>query len=121
MVDISIDRLEMLKSSFEGKRIAIIGDMMLDGYFWGDVKRISPEAPVPVMEVEEEFFRFGGAANVALNILKLGGIPIPIGVIGYDNYGTIFTSLLNEMNIENDGIFTRYRPSYNNKNKSYCR
>ena len=106
MVDISIDRLEMLKSSFEGKRIAIIGDMMLDGYFWGDVKRISPEAPVPVMEVEEEFFRFGGAANVALNILKLGGIPIPIGVIGYDNYGTIFTSLLNEMNIENDGIFT---------------
>jgi rfaE bifunctional protein kinase chain/domain len=95
-----------LKSSFEGKRIAIIGDMMLDGYFWGDVKRISPEAPVPVMEVEEEFFRFGGAANVALNILKLGGIPIPIGVIGYDNYGTIFTSLLNEMNIENDGIFT---------------
>ena len=106
MVDISIDRLELLKSSFEGKRIAIIGDMMLDGYFWGDVKRISPEAPVPVMEVEEEFFRFGGAANVALNILKLGGIPIPIGVIGYDNYGTIFTSLLNEMNIENDGIFT---------------
>ncbi len=106
MVDISIDRLELLKSSFDGKRIAIIGDMMLDGYFWGDVKRISPEAPVPVMEVEEEFFRFGGAANVALNILKLGGIPIPIGVIGYDNYGTIFTSLLNEMNIENDGIIT---------------
>jgi len=106
MVDISIDRLELLKSGFEGKRIAIIGDMMLDGYFWGDVKRISPEAPVPVMEVEEEFFRFGGAANVALNILKLGGIPIPIGVIGYDNYGTIFTSLLNEMNIENDGIVT---------------
>jgi rfaE bifunctional protein kinase chain/domain len=106
MVEISIDRLELLKSSFEGKRIAIIGDMMLDGYFWGDVKRISPEAPVPVMEVEEEFFRFGGAANVALNILKLGGIPVPIGVIGYDNYGTIFTSLLNEMNIENDGIIT---------------
>ncbi len=77
---------------------------MLDGYFWGDIKRISPEAPVPVLEVEEEFFRFGGAANVALNILKLGGFPIPIGVIGYDNYGTIFTSLIKDADIENDGI-----------------
>jgi rfaE bifunctional protein kinase chain/domain len=104
MVDISKKRLDELKKSFDGKRIAVIGDMMLDGYFWGDVKRISPEAPVPVLEVEEEFFRFGGAANVALNILTLGGIPVPIGVIGYDNYGTIFTSLLKEKNIEDDGI-----------------
>ncbi len=87
-----------------GKRIAIIGDMMLDGYFWGDVKRISPEAPVPVLEVEEEFFRFGGAANVALNISALGGIPIPIGVIGDDNYGAIFSSLLNDSKISADGI-----------------
>jgi len=104
MVDISKKRLDELRKSFDGKRIAVIGDMMLDGYFWGDVKRISPEAPVPVLEVEEEFFRFGGAANVALNILTLGGIPVPIGVIGYDNYGTIFTSLLKEKNIEDDGI-----------------
>lgn len=104
MVDISKKRLVELKKGFHGKRIAVIGDMMLDGYFWGDVKRISPEAPVPVLEVEEEFFRFGGAANVALNILTLGGIPVPIGVIGYDNYGTIFTSLLKEKNIQDDGI-----------------
>jgi rfaE bifunctional protein kinase chain/domain len=104
MVDISKKRLTELKKSFDGKRIAVIGDMMLDGYFWGDVKRISPEAPVPVLEVEEEFFRFGGAANVAFNILTLGGIPLPIGVIGYDNYGTIFSSLLKEKNIANDGI-----------------
>jgi rfaE bifunctional protein kinase chain/domain len=86
-------------------KIAVIGDMMLDCYFWGDVKRISPEAPVPVVEVENEFYRFGGAANVALNILRLGGIPNPIGVIGYDNYGTIFTSLINESGISDDGIF----------------
>ena len=104
MVDISKKRLDDLKKSFDGKRIAVIGDMMLDGYFWGDVKRISPEAPVPVLEVEEEFFRFGGAANVALNILLLGGMPLPIGVIGYDNYGTIFSSLLKEKNISDDGI-----------------
>jgi len=104
MIDISKDRLDTLKKNFEGKKIAVIGDMMLDGYCWGDVKRISPEAPVPVLEVEEEFFRFGGAANVALNILKLGGFPIPIGVIGYDSYGTIFTSLIKEADIESQGI-----------------
>jgi rfaE bifunctional protein kinase chain/domain len=105
MVDISNKRLDELKKSFDGKRIAVIGDMMLDGYFWGDVKRISPEAPVPVLEVEDEFFRFGGAANVAYNILTLGGIPVPVGVIGEDTYGQIFSSLLRERIINADGIF----------------
>lgn len=104
MVDISNKRLNELKKGFGGKRIAVIGDMMLDGYFWGDVKRISPEAPVPVLEVEDEFFRFGGAANVALNILTLGATPIPVGVIGNDSYGKIFSSLLKEKNIESEGI-----------------
>lgn len=104
MVNISSKRLEELKNNFAGKNIAVIGDMMLDCYFWGEVKRISPEAPVPVVEVGEEFYRFGGAANVALNVLKLGGIPYPIGVIGYDNDGTIFTSLINDNQIPSDGI-----------------
>jgi len=104
MVDISNKRLDDLKKSFEGKRIAVVGDMMLDGYFWGDVKRISPEAPVPVLEVEDEFFRFGGAANVALNVLTLGGIPVPIGIIGDDTYGQIFSSLLKERKIDGEGI-----------------
>jgi len=104
MIEISENRLDELKKGFEGKRIAVIGDMMLDGYYWGDVKRISPEAPVPVLEVEEEFFRFGGAANVALNIQTLGGTPIPVGVIGYDSYGTIFSSLMRENKIEDDYI-----------------
>jgi rfaE bifunctional protein kinase chain/domain len=104
MIKIPENRLIELKNSFKGKRIAIIGDMMLDIYFWGDVKRISPEAPVPVVEVENEFFRFGGAANCALNILSLGGIAEPIGVIGYDSFGTIFTSLLSELNISSKGI-----------------
>ena len=104
MIKLYENRIKELKHNFEGKRIAIIGDMMLDGYFWGDVKRISPEAPVPVLEVEEEFFRFGGAANVALNISTLGGIPIPIGVIGDDNNGAIFSSLLNDSKISENGI-----------------
>ncbi len=105
MISIPVRRMNELKRNFKGLNIAVIGDMMLDCYFQGDVKRISPEAPVPVVEVGNEFFRFGGAANVALNILKLGGNPIPVGVIGYDNDGTIFTSLINDLNINLEGIF----------------
>jgi rfaE bifunctional protein kinase chain/domain len=104
MIKISEKRLLQLKKNFKGKHIAVIGDMMLDIYFWGDVKRISPEAPVPVLEVEDEIYRFGGAANCALNIAKLGGNPQPIGVIGYDNFGTVFNSLLAEQNISHHGI-----------------
>ena len=104
MVNLSVKRLSVLKSHFKNLKIAVVGDMMLDCYFWGDVKRISPEAPVPVVEVGNEFYRFGGAANVALNILKLGGIPFPVGVIGYDNYGTIFKSLVAEASISEKGI-----------------
>jgi len=99
MIKISEKRLKHLKNNFKGKRIAVIGDMMLDIYFWGDVKRISPEAPVPVLEVENEFYRFGGAANVALNISSLNGIAEPIGIIGYDNYGTIFNALNSDLSI----------------------
>ena len=84
--------------------IAVIGDMMLDCYFKGDVKRISPEAPVPVVEIENEFYRFGGAANVALNILKLDGNPLPVGIIGSDNDGTKFKNLMTEAGILSDGI-----------------
>lgn len=104
MNKISTKRLLQLKKNLKGKRIAIVGDMMLDIYFWGDVKRISPEAPVPVLEVESEFYRFGGAANCALNITTLGGIAEPVGVIGYDNFGTVFNSLLNEQKINRNGI-----------------
>ena len=66
-----IERLNIIEKNFAKKKIAVIGDLMLDGYFWGDVTRVSPEAPVPVVEIDNEFFRFGGAANVALNILHL--------------------------------------------------
>jgi D-glycero-beta-D-manno-heptose-7-phosphate kinase len=112
MTNISEKRLAHLKNSFNGLKIAIIGDMMLDCYFRGEVRRISPEAPVPVLEVDNEFYRFGGAANVALNILKLGGIPYPIGVIGNDNDGRIFLSLAEESLINISGlIIDRNRPT----------
>jgi rfaE bifunctional protein kinase chain/domain len=104
MIKLSSARLNTLNKNFRNKKIAVIGDMMLDCYFWGDVKRISPEAPVPVVEVENEFFRFGGAANVALNIVKLGCKPLPVGIIGADTYGTIFTKLMKENKLSSEGI-----------------
>ncbi len=102
MITMKINRLDELKKKFNGKKIAVIGDVMLDCYYWGIVKRISPEAPVPVVEVDNEFFRFGGAANVAYNLVKLGAYPIPFGVIGKDTYGDIFSGLLKEANITNE-------------------
>jgi rfaE bifunctional protein kinase chain/domain len=70
----------------------------------GETKRISPEAPVPVVEVYDEFYRFGGAANCANNILHLTGEPFPIGVIGNDSEGIRFIDILQELKISNRGI-----------------
>ncbi len=100
MINLTQNRVQKIKDNFKNYNIAVIGDMMLDGYLWGDVKRISPEAPVPIVEIDNEFFRFGGAANVALNISKLGGNPIPMGVVGDDRNGEIFRELLKEENMD---------------------
>jgi D-beta-D-heptose 7-phosphate kinase/D-beta-D-heptose 1-phosphate adenosyltransferase len=73
-----------LVSRFAGRRVAVIGDVMLDHFLVGRVSRISPEAPVPVVRFEREEYRLGGAANVAHNIAALGGVPGLAGVIGAD-------------------------------------
>ncbi|GJQ61962.1 MAG: carbohydrate kinase [Melioribacteraceae bacterium] len=101
---ISIERLNEIKNGFAGKNVAVIGDLMIDCYFWGAVKRISPEAPVPVVEVDDEFVRFGGAANVAYNIVTLGGKAFPVGVIGNDSDGESFKRLMEEAGISSEGI-----------------
>ena len=77
---------------------------MLDRYYWGSVTRISPEAPVPVVEVESESTRLGGAANVANNIASLGGIPIMVGVIGNDAAGTTLKSIIQENGFPTEGL-----------------
>ncbi len=89
---------------FRGKKIAIIGDLMLDRYIWGSVVRISPEAPVPVVEVESESDSFGGAANVANNVRALGALAIPLGVIGRDAAGNRLLQLARESGFPTDGI-----------------
>ncbi len=106
MINVSLKKLNGLKNKFIGKRVAVIGDLMLDSYFWGSVSRISPEAPVPVIEIDSEIYRFGGAMNVAYNILTLGGVPFPIGIIGNDHDGKILKSLLREKGITDRGIVT---------------
>ena len=98
------DRLKELLQNFRGKKIAVLGDLMLDRYYWGSVQRVSPEAPVPVVEVESESIRLGGAANVARNIQALGGEPVLVGLIGNDHVGQSLLAMLKELNLETRGI-----------------
>lgn len=106
MINLSKKRLTEIKNNFNDFNVAVVGDMMLDGYLWGEVDRISPEAPVPIVEIEKEFFRFGGAANVVLNISKLGGNPIPFGLLGDDENASNFKSLIDASNINGEYLIT---------------
>jgi rfaE bifunctional protein kinase chain/domain len=96
--------LRQVLDGFAGRRVAVVGDVMIDRYYWGRVGRISPEAPVPVVEVDSEQVRFGGAANVANNIRCLGGIPLLVGLIGDDHPGKSFMEMLHEQNMESEGL-----------------
>ena len=87
-------QLESFLSASQELRIMVIGDLMLDRYLWGNVNRISPEAPVPIVDVYNEENRLGGAANVALNLHSLGAIPILSGFVGEDMEGTSILSLV---------------------------
>jgi rfaE bifunctional protein kinase chain/domain len=73
--------------SFGKQRVLVLGDLMLDRYIWGDVSRISPEAPVPVVEVRADSLQLGGAGNVAHNLESLGGAPLLAGIVGDDTEG----------------------------------
>ena len=98
------DELNRVFSRLSKLRALVIGDLMIDAYFWGAVKRISPEAPVPVVEVSRKESRLGGAANVALNIQALGAKASLIGVLGNDPYGDSFKNLLEEKNLNSEGL-----------------
>jgi len=93
-------------NNFAGKNILIIGDIMLDKYIFGEVERISPEAPVQVVEVKKENYLPGGAANVANNIAALKGNAFMVGVVGKDNEANILLDELKKRNINTEGIFT---------------
>ncbi len=103
-MNLSEHELRGILGGFAGKRVAVVGDVMIDRYYWGHVGRISPEAPVPVVEVESEQVRFGGAANVANNIRCLGGTPLLIGLIGDDHPGKAFADMLRDQNMDTEGL-----------------
>ncbi len=90
--------------NFKNVNILVIGDIMLDRFIWGNVERISPEAPVPVVKVTRESYMAGGAANVAANIASLGGRSTIIGVTGQDQTGDTLLDILKEKNINTDQI-----------------
>lgn len=95
------DRLAVIVRGFKGKRILVLGDLMLDKYIWGRVSRISPEAPVPVVEVHAESSCLGGAGNVGHNLESLGARPLLVGIVGRDEPGRWIRSQLSERS----GIF----------------
>ena len=89
---------------FNSLNILIIGDVMMDSYVWGKIERVSPEAPVPVVQVTKKENRLGGAANVALNVQSLGARPIICAIIGDDQEGRDLAGLLDSSNLPKDGI-----------------
>jgi rfaE bifunctional protein kinase chain/domain len=91
-------------SSFPGKKILVVGDVMLDEYIWGSVRRISPEAPVPVVEVQRRTFVPGGAANTALNVQGLGGQAVLVSVLGRDDAGTRTYDILRGRGVDVEGL-----------------
>ncbi len=96
--------LNHIFEAFNGKNILVIGDVMLDEYLEGKVSRISPEAPVPIVDISSRYCRLGGAANVALNIKALGANPILCSVIGTDDKSAAFEQQLHSLNMSDAGI-----------------
>jgi len=89
---------------FEGISIIVVGDLMVDEYVWGEVSRVSQEAPVPVVSIKRRSFRLGGACNVANNIGALGGRAIPVGVVGKDLRSELLRRMLSQQGITTEGL-----------------
>jgi len=106
MTETGSERTAELLRRLQQRPILIIGDLMLDRYIWGRVSRMSPEAPVPVVEVEREAASLGGAANVAANVLELGARPIVIGLTGADDAGDALRMLMHERGLPVNGLIT---------------
>ena len=97
-------KLLKILDNFNGKKILVVGDVMLDKYIWGDVSRISPEAPVQVVNVLKETYEAGGAANVANNVAALGGLPYMVGISGNDEARNVLMEEMRKKCINTGGI-----------------
>lgn len=98
--------MQQLFDKFNSLTVLIIGDVMIDTYIWGQVERISPEAPVPVVSVTKKESRLGGAANVALNIQSLGAKPLICSIVGTDAEGIEFKQLLSAQGMSSEGLLS---------------
>lgn len=98
------EKLIRIIEQFGNKKIVVIGDVMLDKYIWGEVSRVSPEAPVQVVKVEKESYAPGGAANVASNVASLNGVTYMIGLVGDDQANKMLISELKSRQINTDGM-----------------
>lgn len=103
---LSNSRVKHLLTAARRARILVVGDVMLDHFIWGNVNRISPEAPVPVVDFKRESFMPGGAANVARNLSALGAAPELFAVVGHDDAATRLRKLLREQHVGCDGLVT---------------
>jgi D-beta-D-heptose 7-phosphate kinase/D-beta-D-heptose 1-phosphate adenosyltransferase len=97
-------RAQEILESFVNRRLVVLGDLMLDEFIWGEVRRISPEAPVPVVEVKRETWNLGGAGNVVSNLIDLGARAVPIGIIGDDWAGERLRQRFAERKAETSGL-----------------
>ena len=89
-----------------GAVVGVVGDVMLDRFVWGKVSRISPEAPVPVVEIEREDYHLGGAANVARSLASLGGSPLLLGIVGEDEAGATLRRTLGERELSAEAVLS---------------
>ena len=105
-MELAADRLRDLLGRMRGRRIAVVGDAILDRYLIGDSERLSPEAPVPVVTVSERRASPGGAANVAANLAALGAVPLLVGVVGDDFDGALLRQVARDAGFGADGLLS---------------
>ncbi|MFT5349055.1 MAG: rfaE bifunctional protein kinase chain/domain, partial [Bacteroidia bacterium] len=101
--------ISRLFDQFEDTKVLVLGDVMIDAYFYGSVSRISPEAPVPIVNLTKKEQRLGGAANVALNLKSLGAVPIICSIKGNDADGQRLKELCKENGLVVDGLINDYK------------
>ena len=107
----NISKLKEIITNFRNKKILIIGDIMLDEYIWGEIMRISPEAPVPIVKVIKRSYALGGAGNTAANVAALGGNPVLTGAIGKDQQAVILIEELKKLQISTNYMISHNHPT----------
>jgi len=108
---LTTETAKSILSSIKGQKVLVLGDLMLDEYIFGEVSRISPEAPVPIVRITGERWTLGGAANVASNLKTLGAEPLLIGIIGNDEAGARVGKLLSKMGVGGSGLVKASTPT----------